>query len=136
MNKTELREKQRVDIHAIVSSGCRLCDYWDTENYHCMLNVPIHSAYPCDITDKIVTLIEQMGKEENQAGYEAGIKIRNTQLNKAKKEERRNISEYFYGLCTHTTNPLQQRKLCKRCVSIAVDNLHDGQALSELVASK
>ena len=44
----------RNNIHAIVSQGCRLCDYWDAENYHCMLNIPIHPAYPCKITDQII----------------------------------------------------------------------------------
>lgn len=50
-------EKLRADIHAIVSNGCRLCDYWDAENYHCMLNIPIHSAYPCNLADQILALI-------------------------------------------------------------------------------
>ena len=49
-------EKSRGEIHQIVSKGCRTCDYWDAENYHCMLNVPIHSAYPCRITDSIIEL--------------------------------------------------------------------------------
>ncbi len=60
----KLRDKQRADIHAIVSGGCRLCDYWDAENYHCMLNVPIHPAYPCNITDKIISLLKEQVEVE------------------------------------------------------------------------
>ena len=52
----EEAEESRGEIHQIVSQGCRTCDYWDAENYHCMLNIPIHSAYPCRITDKIIEL--------------------------------------------------------------------------------
>lgn len=52
-------EKLRVKIHEVVSKGCRLCDYWDDENYHCMLNIPIHPAYPCAITDQTLALIRQ-----------------------------------------------------------------------------
>lgn len=53
-----MAEKMRADIHKIVSQGCRLCDYWDAQNYHCMLNVPIHPAYPCRIVDQIVALFK------------------------------------------------------------------------------
>ena len=52
----EEAEESRGEIHQIVSQGCRTCDYWDAENYHCMLNIPIHLAYPCRITDKIIEL--------------------------------------------------------------------------------
>jgi hypothetical protein len=60
----------------------------------------------------------QLAKDE--ARHEADkVKVREQTL--------REVGEWLYSLCPHTTDPLQQRKLCRLCVSTLAEELFWGR---------
>lgn len=46
---------------------------------------------------------------------------------KVREQTLREVGEWLYSLCPHTTDPLQQRKLCRLCVSTLAEELFRGR---------
>ncbi len=55
------------------------------------------------------------------------FEVAKSQSELTKTEVLKRISDYLYGLCKHTTNPLQQRKLCKQCVCELAELIFEGK---------
>jgi hypothetical protein len=55
------------------------------------------------------------------------LNVAKAQAELTREQTLREVGEWLYSLCPHTTDPLQQRKLCQLCVSTLAEELFGGR---------